>query len=107
MNNRKGSIELNSLLLIIVFVALCKINREYYSKLDVSQKHLIADLKNKHLIPRDQIAKAFFDDNEVLWILVTDKEGKEILKRADGKPNNTLEDDYEYKYIRDANQYPI
>ena len=96
----------NACLIALVFITLLRINKEHTVKLNQEKIKLVQDLKNKHMIPRDEVATAYFDDKEVLWILVKDKDGKEIAKRDDGNSPD-IEDDYEYQYIRDNTQYPI
>lgn len=96
----------NACLVALVLFAILKINKEHSLKLNEQKVKLVQDLKNKHMIPREEVAIAYFDNKEVLWILVKDKDGKEIAKRADGSSPD-IEDDYEYQYIRDNTQYPI
>jgi hypothetical protein len=95
---------LNVAFVCAIFLAVIKINREHRLKLENERSVLVDNLKNKHLVPVDEVAKAFFDDKEVLWILVKDKHGKEVLKRADGNP---IDSKNEFQYIIDAPRYPI
>lgn len=98
---------LNIAIILFTLFGLLNINRSYKLKLENEKSVLVDKLKNKHLLPEEEVSKAFFDNREILWILVKDKNGKETAVRADGKSPETIEDDYEYQFIRDNTRYPI
>ena len=96
---------LNIGIILLTLFGLLNINRTYKNKLDNEKSVLVERLKNKHMIPREEIAQAFFDDKEVLWVLVLQPDGTQKKIRADGKSPKTIEDDYEYQYIRDSTRF--
>lgn len=100
-------IILNTLIILSVLFGIFSINKIHKIKLQNEELVLTNNLKNKHLIPYEEVAKAFFDSKEVLWILTKDTKGREVLKRADGKPSNNIDDDYEYQYLRDNTTGPL
>jgi len=90
------------MIIFFVFLAafLCYYmdNRERLA-LKNNQIRWLNTLKNNHMIPREPIKRAFFDDKEILWVITIDKDGKEHFSRADGKPSYTESKPYPYYYL--------